>query len=84
MIVVMSSMPAVRMGLAALVVVIMLAGVVGLSAAWQRMDDVSSACANVFEEQKTELTGYRWGWLPPAWICTYGDGDERRLPLLQR
>lgn len=58
--------------------------VTGLSAGWQRMEDVNNACANVFDSRKAELTGYGWGWLPPGWVCTYAGGDERRLPVMQR
>ncbi len=68
----------------ALTFLVGLASVTAFSATWQRREDVTAACANVFEQQKGGLTGYRWDWLPPTWVCTYSDGDERRLPLLQR
>lgn len=58
--------------------------VVGLNAAWQAAEDIDLACADVFEERKTEQVGYHWDWLPPAWVCDYSDGTERPLPFGQR
>lgn len=71
------------MGLVALALVVLFAVATGLSAGWQRREGVTAACARIFED-KADLSGYKWGWLPPGWVCTYGNGEDRRLPFMQR
>lgn len=72
----------------AVVAVAVVAVPLGLSAMWQRKEGVDAACARIYENDKTELSGYRWGWMPPAWVCEYdasgGKRYERRLPFGQR
>lgn len=72
---------------AVLALVTMLAVVVGASALRYRQEDVSAECARVFEDRKTEPSGYHWGWLPPGWRCEYESqevSEEHRLPVFRR
>lgn len=63
-------------------------GVVGLAVLHQRQVGVIGYCATEFEENKTELEGYRWSWIPPGWVCEFRNYRapsqeqeyERRLP----
>jgi hypothetical protein len=77
--------------LRALVAALLLLGlsfVIGANAGWQRMEGITEACARIYEEHKTEIRGYHWDWLPPAWVCEFDDRTgiprERRLPFGQR
>lgn len=70
-----------------LALVTLLAGIAVVSAIRYRQEDVFAECARVFEDQKAELLGYHWSWLPPAWTCEYEKeqvADERRLPVIRR
>ncbi len=64
------------------------AGTIGANASWQRMEGTDGECARIYEESKTELVGYHWDWLPPAWVCEFkgraGIPSQRRLPFGQR